>query len=59
MTHLRKGPSIEEAVEFGKPVAISGVQVRQGDIVVADDGGVAFVPADRFDELARRLIERG
>jgi regulator of RNase E activity RraA len=47
-----------EAVAFGEPVAICGVQVRQGDIVVADDGGVAFVPADRFEAFARTLIER-
>jgi hypothetical protein len=26
-------------------------------VVVADDGGVCFVPADRFEELARRLME--
>ena len=46
-----------EAVAFGEPVAIAGVQVQQGDVVVADDGGVTFVPADRFEELARRLLE--
>jgi 4-hydroxy-4-methyl-2-oxoglutarate aldolase len=46
-----------EAVAFGEPVAICGVQVQQGDVVVADDGGVVFVPADRFEELARRLVE--
>ena len=47
-----------EAVAYGEPVSICGVQARQGDVVVADDGGVVFVPADRFDELARRLIGR-
>ena len=46
-----------EAAAYGEPVAIGGVQVLQGDVVVADDGGVVFVPADRFDELARRLLE--
>ena len=46
-----------EAVAFGEPVSIAGVQVLQGDVVVADDGGVTFVPADRFEELARRLLE--
>lgn len=45
-----------EAAAFGEPVAICGVQVRQGDVVVADDGGVTFVPAERFDDLARRLL---
>ena len=46
-----------EAAAFGEPVAIGGVQVQQGDVVVADGGGVVFVPADRFEELARRLLE--
>ena len=45
-----------EAVAFDEPVAICGVQVQPGDVVVADDGGVAFVPTDRFDELAARLL---
>jgi regulator of RNase E activity RraA len=47
-----------EAAAFNEPVAICGVQVRPGDVVVADDGGVAFVPAELFDELARRLLGR-
>ncbi|MEA2622494.1 MAG: 4-hydroxy-4-methyl-2-oxoglutarate aldolase [Chloroflexota bacterium] len=47
-----------EAVELGGPVAIAGVQVQAGDICVADGGGVAFVPADRFDDLAERLLRR-
>jgi len=33
------------------PVAISDVQVRPGDIVVADDTGVVIVPADRAEEV--------
>jgi 4-hydroxy-4-methyl-2-oxoglutarate aldolase len=48
-----------EAASFGEPVSICGVQVRQGDLVVADDDGVVFVPAERVEELARRLIGRG
>jgi regulator of RNase E activity RraA len=48
-----------EAVAFAEPVAICGVQVQQGDVVVADDGGVVFVPAERFEALARRLLGRG
>jgi regulator of RNase E activity RraA len=46
-----------EAAAFGEPVAVCGVQVHEGDVVVADDGGVVFVPADRFEELARRLLD--
>jgi regulator of RNase E activity RraA len=44
--------------EIGGSVAICGVHVQAGDIVVADAGGVAFVPADRFDELAARVLGR-
>lgn len=47
-----------EAAELGGPVAICGVQVMPGDVVVADDSGVAFVPEDRFGELAERLLHR-
>jgi 4-hydroxy-4-methyl-2-oxoglutarate aldolase len=47
-----------EAAAFGEPVAVCGVQVQQGDVVVADDGGVVFVPADRFEDLGRQLLGR-
>lgn len=47
-----------EATDFGSPIAICGIQVQPGDMVVADDGGVAFVPANRFAELAGRLLAR-
>jgi regulator of RNase E activity RraA len=39
-------------------VAICGIQVQPGDMVVADEGGVAFVPSDRFNELAAKVLSR-
>lgn len=37
--------------EVNGPVCIDGVTVRPGDWVIADGSGVAFVPADRADEV--------
>lgn len=45
-----------EAVEINGPLDAAGVQVVPGDIVVADSSGIVFVPADRFEELARRVL---
>lgn len=33
------------------PVAVSGVQVRPGDLILGDDSGVVVVPADRAEEV--------
>lgn len=35
------------------PVAISGVQVKPGDIVLGDDTGALVVPAERAEEVYR------
>jgi regulator of RNase E activity RraA len=45
-----------DALEINGPVEICGVQVVPGDVVVADRSGVAFVPRDRFDALAERVL---
>lgn len=44
------------AQELNGPVEIHGVHVVAGDVVVADRSGVAFVPAERFAELARAVL---
>ena len=47
-----------ETVAVNKPVSIAGVEVRPGDLVVADECGVCFVPYARAAEvleIARRL----
>ncbi|MBA2545846.1 MAG: RraA family protein, partial [Solirubrobacterales bacterium] len=43
-----------EVVEINGAVSIAGLVVRPGDLVVADETGVAFVPA----ELAPDVVER-
>jgi len=37
----------------GIEVRLAGVRVRAGDLVIADDNGVAIVPQDRLDEVLR------
>lgn len=41
-------------VSAGTPVVINGVTVSQGDIVVADRSGIAFVPIARAAEVLER-----
>jgi regulator of RNase E activity RraA len=38
----------------GQPVTVAGVRVADGDLVIADDSGVAFIPR----EHAERVLER-
>jgi 4-hydroxy-4-methyl-2-oxoglutarate aldolase len=40
------------------PVQVGGLVVQPGDIVVADDDGVAVVPLSDAEEIARRAGER-
>lgn len=45
----------------GEPVTIAGRTVRQGDVVMADESGIAIVPGDRAEEviaLAEAIVER-
>lgn len=35
------------------PVAISGVQVKAGDVVLGDDSGALVIPAEKADEVYR------
>ena len=48
-------------VAVNRPVRIAGVPVRPGDLVIADEVGVCFVPFDRAAEVlavAQRLTKR-
>ena len=45
----------------GVPVQVEDVTVAEGDLVIADDSGVVFVPADRANEVlsaAEAIVER-
>jgi len=45
----------------GFPVQVEDVTVTEGDLVIADDSGVVFVPADRAEEVlaaAEAIVER-
>jgi 4-hydroxy-4-methyl-2-oxoglutarate aldolase len=44
-----------EVVEIGGPVTIAGKRVRAGDLVIADETGVAFVPVELVGELVERV----
>jgi 4-hydroxy-4-methyl-2-oxoglutarate aldolase len=46
-----------ESVEVNGHVNIAGVQVRPGDLVVADDVGVCFVPRERAGQVLAIALE--
>lgn len=46
-----------EAIEINGPVTCAGVQVRPGDLVLADDSGVAFVPLELVEEVLEKAKE--
>ncbi len=45
-----------EAVELNGWVGFCRAQVRPGDIVVADDSGICFVPPGSFPEIAHEVL---
>jgi|SRR5579862_939912 len=49
------GKNRVRTIALNEDVTIEGVLVRPGDLVVADDTGVCFVPLHRVDEVARSL----
>lgn len=42
-----------QTVEINGDIAIGGVRVSPGDIVLADDTGVCFIPRDRAEEVLK------
>ncbi|NJN64468.1 MAG: hypothetical protein HC882_06030, partial [Acidobacteria bacterium] len=48
-----------ETVAINGPVQICGVPVNAGDLVVADDNGVCFIPRARISEVLARAQALG
>lgn len=49
---MRTGKGRVEVTSVGSPVNVGGVQVRCGDIIIADSDGVVIVPQERAGEVA-------
>lgn len=47
-----------EIADSGTPVTIDGVEIRRGDIVVADADGVVVVPSALIDEVAEFVVTK-
>ena len=46
-----------ETIEINGPVVCGGVCVEPGDLVVADDNGVCFIPYSQVDVVYQRLMK--
>jgi 4-hydroxy-4-methyl-2-oxoglutarate aldolase len=46
-----------QAVSVNRPVACAGVQVRAGDLALADETGICFVPGELAVQVAERVLE--
>jgi regulator of RNase E activity RraA len=52
-------PSKQQEGEINVPACCGGVIVEPGDVVVADEGGVAVVPRRHAEEISKALPEDG
>lgn len=52
------GPYKNGPGQIGVPIAIGGVSVATGDVVVADADGVAFIPRARLSEVAGKATAK-
>ncbi len=55
----RTGKWRVEAVGINVPIACGGVQVNAGDLVIADETGLCFVPFDVAESAIERILEVG
>jgi 4-hydroxy-4-methyl-2-oxoglutarate aldolase len=53
-----KGAEKDTAGTIGEPVAVGGVTIRQGDVLVLDADGVAVVEQERVDDVLAASLER-
>lgn len=44
-----------EAAEINGAVVIDGIQVNPGDLCIADDNGVVFIPQDKIEEVLEKV----
>ena len=45
-------------VSLNRPVLCNGINIHPGDIIVADDNGVAAVPTERSEEILKLVLEK-
>ena len=55
----RTGKWRVEAVGINVPIACGGVQVRAGDLVIADETGLCFIPIEVAQLVIDRILEVG
>ena len=48
----------KEAVAVNTPIAAGGIKVNPGDIIVADEEGIAVIPKDRAEEIYKECKEK-
>jgi regulator of RNase E activity RraA len=53
----RTGKWRVEAVAVNRPIVCGGVQVHAGDLVIADETGICFVPVDVAEQAIDRILE--
>jgi regulator of RNase E activity RraA len=46
-----------QAVSVNRPIACAGVQVRAGDLALADETGICFVPGDLAQQVSERVLD--
>ena len=53
---IKSSPALE-TVGIKVPVEIAGIQVKTGDVVVADDTGIVVVPVSRASEVLAKALQ--